>query len=90
MRGAAEIAAAKPRLADRIAAAIVRVQRARYATPECRNIAIGHAIQALDRFFPNIEKTRPVLNFVHSQFQNPRPATRRKAEKFWKKRGNGA
>ena len=47
--GAARIATAKPRLADRIAKALLGVSRARYATPECRNVALGAAIEDLPR-----------------------------------------
>ena len=82
MQGAADIALAKPYLADRIAREIVKVRNARYATPECRNIAAGHAIQALDRFFEHVQKKKPGLAFVESELQNPRPATRKKAGKF--------
>ena len=85
IQGAADIALAKPHLADRIAREIVKVSHARYATPECRNVAAGHAIQALDRFFEHIQEKTPVLEFVESQLENPRPATRKKAEKFWMK-----
>lgn len=85
IQGAADIAVAKPHLADRIAREIVKVSHAHYATPECRNVASGHAIQALDRFFEHIQKKAPVLAFVESQLKNPRPATRKKAEKFWTK-----
>jgi hypothetical protein len=85
IQGAADIALAKPHLADRIAREIVKVRHARYATPECRNIAAGHAIQALDRFFEHIRQKKPVLAFVEYELNNPRPATRKKAEKFWTK-----
>jgi hypothetical protein len=85
IQGAADIALAKPHLADRIAREIVKVSRAHYATPECRNVAAGHAIQALDRFFEHIQNKKPVLAFVESQLKNSRPATRKKAEKFWTK-----
>lgn len=47
---AANIALAKPCLADRIAAAILRVRNARYQTDECCHIAAGHAIESLGRF----------------------------------------
>lgn len=79
---AAEIALAKPRLADRIAGQILKVERASYATPECRNVAIGHAIRSLGRFFPAVKRKRPILGFVRRQLGNPRPATRRKAGQF--------
>ena len=82
---AAEIALAKPHLADPIARAILKVERASYATPECRNIAIGHAIASLDRFYPLIERKHKVMVFIERQLRNARPATRHKAEKFRRK-----
>ena len=85
IQGAGDIARSKPHLSDRIATEIVKVSHAHYATPECRNVAAGHAIQALDRFFEHIQEKMPVLEFVESQLENPRPATRKKAEKFWTK-----
>ena len=85
IQGAAAIAVAKPQLAGRIAEAIVGVRHARYATTECRYIAAGHAIQALDRFFASIPEKQPVVAFVHAQLRCPRAATRKKAERFCRK-----
>ena len=85
MRGATAIATAKPHLADRIAARILKVERANYATPECRNVAIGHAIRSLDRLFPTLANKRAVQRFVSRQIDNRRPATRKKAERFLRK-----
>ena len=85
MQAAAVIAAAQPRLADTLAAGILAVGRAKYETEECRNVAIGHAIQSRDRFFASIPRQRAVVSFVRRQLDNPRPATRSKAEKFLKK-----
>ncbi|PYT79933.1 MAG: hypothetical protein DMG40_14095 [Acidobacteria bacterium] len=82
IRGAASIARAKPYLADRIAKTILAVEKARYATPECRNVAIGHAIHALDEFFPLLQDQRAVLSFVKRQGKNARRSTRNKARKF--------
>ncbi len=85
IQGGARIARAKPRLAERIAAEILKVARARYQTPECRNIAIGHALLALGEFFDLLDDPRPVLRFVRKQLNNPRPATRKKAAQFLKR-----
>jgi hypothetical protein len=85
MQGGAAIAKSKPHLAGRITKEILKVSRARYATPMCRDIAIGHAIQALDQFFDSIPDPKPVLTFVKRQLDNPRPATRKKAERFLRK-----
>jgi hypothetical protein len=81
---AARIACANPKLADRIATALLKTDRAEYATPECRNVAIGHALRALDRFFPNVRNRRHVLSFARKQLDNSRPATRKHAERFLK------
>jgi hypothetical protein len=82
---AAEVGLARPDLAGRIAREILKVETACYQRPECRNVAIGHAITALHRFFPSITRKQPVMRFVYRQYDNPRPATRKKAEKFLKK-----
>ncbi len=79
------IALAKPHLAERIARAILEVQNARYKTEECRNVAIGHAIESLDRFFGLIADQNAVLAFVSAQRSNTRSAVRKKAEAFLKK-----
>jgi hypothetical protein len=81
----ARIAQAKPHLANRIATEVLKVARACYQTPECRNIAIGHAIRAFGEFLGLIENREPVLAFVRSQIKNSRPATRKKAEQFLKR-----
>src|SRR5208283_4925747 len=47
-RGAAKIALARPRFADRIARALLKVERANYQTPECRNVALGRVVESLD------------------------------------------
>jgi hypothetical protein len=85
IRGGARIALAKPHLADRIAAQVLKVAQARYQTPECRNVAIGHAILALGDFFDLLNNRRPVLQFARRQTKNSRPATRKKAEQFLKR-----
>jgi len=79
------IALAKPHLADRIARAIMGVRNAVYKTDECRNIAIGYAIQAFGRFFDVIPRQEPVVRFVRGQLENSRAATRRKAQEFLKR-----
>jgi hypothetical protein len=80
----ARIAAAKPRLANRIATEVLKVARARYRTPECRNVAIGHAIVALGQMLPLLRDPAPALRFVRRQARNRRPATRKKAEQLLK------
>lgn len=85
IQGGARIARAKPALAERIVGEILRVDKARYQTPECRNVAIGHAIVALGEILDLVTTPEPVVQFVRKQARNTRPATRKKAEQFLKK-----
>jgi hypothetical protein len=73
------IARARPEWADRIARKILEVEKARYQTDECRNVAMGHAIQALTACRPLLKKPGPALAFIRRQTQNSRPSTRGKA-----------
>lgn len=82
MRGATAMAVAKPHLADRIARAILKVETANYKTPECRRVAIGHAINAFTRLMPMVSDKTALRLFVTRQLDNSRPATRKKAEAF--------
>ncbi len=84
---APRIAQAKPALIGKIVAEILKVEKAQYATGECRNIALGHAIKSLDTMFDQIGDTAPVVTLVRKQLQNTRAATRKKAEAFIKKHG---
>jgi hypothetical protein len=85
--GAGKIAQAKPQLAERIARAVLQVEAANYQTEECRNVAIGHAIESLDLFFEHLKKPQPVIEFVKRQLNNRRNAVQRKAARFLKKHG---
>ncbi len=85
IKGAARIAEAKPKLSDRIAGEILKVEQAHYKSPDCRNIAMGHAITSLDKMVNRVKKPAEIIRFVERQLQNPWPATRKKAEKFIKK-----
>jgi hypothetical protein len=86
MRGAAIIGVAKPHLVNRIVLRIMRVERADYATPECRNLAIGHALRALQVLADLLPDGRGARLFAARQLGNPRPATSAKARKFLKTR----
>jgi len=85
--GAATIASAKPHLAGRITREILKVEKAQYQTAECRNVALGQAMDALDQFFDQIVDKEPILRFVRRQLKNTRSATRERAEEFLKNHG---
>jgi hypothetical protein len=80
--GGGRIALARPLLSDRIATELLKVEGASYATAECLNVALGHAIGSVDRFFGQLRRKKRVLDFVRRQLANSRPATRKKAERF--------
>jgi hypothetical protein len=86
IQGGSRIAQAKPHWADRIAGEILKVAKARYQTAECRNVAISHAITALGEMLPLLRRPDPVVQFVRKQTRSPRPATRKKAERFLRSR----
>ena len=80
--GGAVIAAAKPHLAAGIVRRILLVESAVYATPECRNIAIGHALRACEQIAPLLPDAGALRAFAARQLDNPRPATQRKAARL--------
>jgi len=90
IRGAAKIALAKPGLTERITKEILKVEKAQYRTPECRNIALGHAINSFDQFFHQIKDKDPVIKLIKKQRKNSRDAVRKKAEKFLNKHGRAS
>ena len=86
----ATIARAKPELADAIAKEILRVERAKYLlkgspSPECRNVAVGHAIDSLDKIYDLLGSGTEVAAFVKRQLKNPRNPVARKAGQFLRK-----
>jgi hypothetical protein len=85
-----KIAIAKPESADQIVKAILKVEQATYEikeiiSPECRNVAIGHAIVSLGKFYHLIEHKKPVVTFIKKQLTNTRKPVVKKAERFLRK-----
>jgi hypothetical protein len=81
------IARAKPMLTDAITHEILKVDKAKFLlkgkkSPECRNVAIGHAISAFDGLFDKITDKADVLKFVKHQLKNTRKPVAKKAEQF--------
>ena len=82
-----KIISAKPMLTQRITRAILRVEKAdfeRHGEPsaECRNVVLGHAIDALDQVFDRFDDKATVVRFVKRQLNNTRRPVVRKAEAF--------
>ena len=87
IESASKIALAKPHLREKITKEILKADNAKYQTDECRNVAIGHAIDSLDRYYEQIKNKKPVMDFVRQQLENTRASVRKRAEKFVKKHG---
>ena len=85
-----KIAHAKPYLIGKITKEILKVEKAKYEhhgeiSPECRNVAIGQAIDTFDELFDELEDREAVIKFVKKQLKNTRQKVTKKAEKFLKK-----
>lgn len=82
IRGAGRIALARPDLLDRIIPAIFGVERAEYETPECRNVAIGQALQAIRPLGASVRSRADVAAFICRQKFNSRTAVAACAEEL--------
>lgn len=82
IQGAALIGRARPDLLDRIVAAVLGVERAAYATTECRNVAIGEALDAFQQLGADVCRRPDVSQFIRCQRTNPRSAVARRAERM--------
>jgi len=82
IRGAGRIARSRPELLDRIVPAILAVEDATYETPECRKVAIGHALDALRELWPSVRQRPEVAEFIRRQRATTRPAVARRAERM--------
>jgi hypothetical protein len=80
-----KIVDAKPELENRITEQLLKIEKTKLPTEECRNILIGHAILCFDKYFDRIQNKDEVITFVKGQMNNSRNATKAKAEKFLKK-----
>jgi hypothetical protein len=81
----AGIATVKPKYRPKITNELLKVERYRYDTVECRNIVIGIVINAVGPFYPELKDKKAVIEFAKRPLKNRRNATRKKAEQFLKK-----
>jgi hypothetical protein len=85
--GAAKVALAKPRLMDKVVRALLQVETAKFHTPECRNVALGHVLKALDLVFEHVRDRQLVMAFAKRQLRNRRNAVKLRARTFLKEHG---
>ena len=88
VKGAPKIAKSKPALTERVARQLLKIEKAKYQTDECRNIALGIAIKSFEQFFDQIQDKEAVIKLVKKQLNNSRNATKKKAADFLKKHSN--
>jgi len=77
-----KIAYAFPDERRRITAQLLGIEHNKFDTDECRNIAIGKAILAIEVFLDPGKPAKSVFDFVRRQMENPRMATAKKAKAF--------
>ncbi len=80
-----KIGRAYPEQRRRITSQLLKTEHAAFDTDECRNIAIGKAVLALEMFTDPLNPGKPVLEFVRRQTDNRRSATANKAKAFMRK-----
>ena len=85
--GAGKMALARPHLADRILAALLRVERTDYRTPECRNVALAQVLKALNRMPALVRNRKAVVAFARRQLDNSRGSVRSGARKLLRRQG---
>jgi hypothetical protein len=79
------IALTKPEYQEIITNELLKVEQYNYDTDECRNIAIGNVIIAINLYFNQLKDKKTIIEFIERQTKNTRNATKKKAEQFLKK-----
>jgi len=83
-----KIALAKPEFQDEITKELLKVEKIHLPTEECRNILIGKTIKTFDVYYGKVKDNGhkdKMISFVRRQLDNPRNATKSKAERFLRK-----
>ena len=83
-----KIALVKPEFQDEITKELLKVEKIPLPTEECRNILIGKIIKTFDVYYGEVKDNGhkdKMISFVKSQLDNPRNATKAKAERFLRK-----
>lgn len=80
--GATRIGCCRPDLVERLIPAILEVEHATYKTPECRNVAIGQALDTFQELGPSVCRRPDVVAFILRQRANTRAAVAKSAERM--------
>ena len=74
-----DVAENKPGLRSRIIDELLKVEKYKFETAECRNIAVGKVVQALARFADELACDKDVRGFLRRAARSRRNSTRKKA-----------
>jgi len=85
IRALGKIGRAFPEERARITNRLLGIEQAVFDTAECRNIAIGKSILALEMYLDAVKIQKKVLKFARNQISNSRKATAAKARAFLRK-----
>jgi hypothetical protein len=82
-----EIAISKPKYQEIIVSALLDVENVNYyiknnLSPECRNVALGHVINALEKLGSDVYGADEVRQFLSRQIHNTRPTVSRHAKEL--------
>lgn len=80
-----KIARSFPNKQKTIISKLLDIEHGQFETDECKNIAIGKVILALQMFIDPAHTGKEVVRFVERHTQNRRPATASKARSFLRK-----
>ncbi len=80
-----EIALNKPEYQEMIFKEFIKVEQYNYDTLECRNVALGKVILALDKFKDKIKYRKDILEFLERQTNNTRVPVKKRAIKLLEK-----
>lgn len=81
-----KIVKSKPELQEKIADKFIEIEG--ISKNKRRNILLGHVILFFNKSFPEIRNKNKMISFVKRQLNNPRNATKVKAERFLRKHSN--
>lgn len=84
----AKIALAKPDLAQKITAGLLKVGSLKttpHLTEECKRVIVQHAIETFDAYYGSIQDKASVITFVKRQLGSSRASLNKAAERFLKK-----
>lgn len=86
IKASARTAKAQPKLANRIAQQLLAVEKAKYKTVECRQIALAEVVRTFDEIFDLLDDKSAVIEFGRKRLMSHRNSTKLATQKFLRMR----